>query len=424
MNEQRPPKEDEWAIFGYVVMIGIVFATYHVVITFFSPVVKDIWIYIRVAELSFWWLYSWPAHYIYGPSPDVIMENINWLLSKRGGHISYESIERLNQGYAKYWFFFPAFFFAWLGAKMFIDNRIVRHDLYETDSNGNQNASESLLRLVAKVRPELKIYVKENPADYPVDYRPYQDNRYAQRVTPWDFMRMSIPPGLDTVEGDPYRDIGPILLVDNAAGDRFNYKAAQAVLEWQLGNRTDRGKTLSKMSETELKVYRYIYKNLYKAKHVAADVFNSHAYIRTALMELYYRSNATTSDIPWLKYEDRTLWYCLQDASLDVCSAECAGPWSHWQVERPYGKPIPIPSVDLAINWFHNLSNCPQEEFVEFLREDKAFRSRPDYWEHVRNEAVAAAEKQHKEEELAKAKAEELAKAKAKAEKRGNGGVE
>tara|TARA_Y100001972_G_C7667261_1_gene337829 strand:- start:1163 stop:2437 length:1275 start_codon:yes stop_codon:yes gene_type:complete len=409
--ENERNTSDSGTFIGIVLLLALIAFTYWVFTIFYGEMLREAWRIIRIAELYVWWVISWPVHYIAGPSPETIMQNIEWLQARSGESIAPEVIQKLNEGYAAIWSKVIASIFIFLGIRVAIRSKQASINLYATDENGNQNALEPLLKMVAGVRPELKRFVKENPADFPVEYRPYQDNRYAQRVSPWDFMRMPIPPGLDTVEGDPHSDIGPILLHDKARGSRFNFKAAQAVLEWQLGERTDGKKTLSKMSPAEMKAYKEIYSKLYKAKHVAPEVFGKHAYIRSALMELYSRSTATTSEMQWLKYEDRTLWYCLQDATLEVASAECVGIWAHWHVERANNRAIPIPAVDLAIKWFYDLCELPDEELAVFLKEDEMFRSSPTYWEDVRNKAVKEAEAQKERDKANALKAKKKKKA-------------
>ena len=388
MAEQRSPQTDDSENFiAIALLLGLSFAGYWFFTNYFGDELRVVWRAIRVVETGVWWLFSWPLHLVgLSPSPAELSRQISWLIDPPGGNVTPEAVAILNKGYGNAFSKVVALYFAFKIFSVAKKSRIARRAFYDAEGN----ALEPILKLCAGVNPNLKPFLKENPCDFPVYYRPYEDNRYAQRITPWDFARMSIPPGLDTVDGDPYRDIGCIFDTEKPRGQRFSMRAAETVFQWQMGRRTQGKKTFSIMSDTEKKVYKHIVSKLFNGKKAAARIVARHAYIRTALMELYFHSSASTADMPWLKYEDRTLWYCLQDADVKVCSAECAGPWTHWQVERVNQCPIPIPAIDFATTWMANLCDIDDDELAGYLKEDEMVREDPDYWANQRTDAIKA----------------------------------
>ena len=386
-DQQNDPFDGAASIFALLIVaaLGVWF-----VANFMSEELRLAWRYWRIGELYIWLGVSYPLSTIgLGPTPAEIQEQIDFLWRPPGGNITPEAMEILSEGWGRSWAPFIAAFFVYHALSTAIRGRRPVASLYDKDGNG----LEPLIKRVAKVNEQTARFVDENPCDYPVYYRPYEDNRYAQRVSPWDFARMSIPPGLDTVPGDPHKKIGPIFDPSKPRGQRFNLQAAEAVFIWQMGTPTAGAETFSLLSPAEKKVYKYVVKRVYGGQKAANRIVNKHAFVRTALLELFSMSSATTNDIPWLKYEDRTLWYCLQDANLDVASAECAGPWIHWRCERASGRSIPIPAIEHAISWMADLCEVDDEELKQYLKEDTNLRDSPDYWDQQRDRALAQSDK-------------------------------
>lgn len=381
-EQQSDPFDGAVSVFALLIVaaLGVWF-----VINFMSDEIRLGWRYIRIAELFIWKGLSYPLHFIgFGPSPESLQEQIDFLWRPPGGNITPEAMAILNNGWGRSWAPFVAAFFLYHAVSTGLRGRRPVESLYDKNNNG----LEPLIKRVSKVNKETNRFVDENPCDYPVFYRPYDDNRYVQRVSPWDFARMHVPPGLDTVAGDPHKNIGPIFDPSKPRGQRFNLKAAETVFIWQMGKPTVGQKTRSILSPTERKVYDYVVARIYGKEKAARKVVAKHAFIRTALLELFSMSSATTNDIPWLKYEDRTLWYCLQDANLDVASAECAGPWIHWRCERASGRAIPIPAIEHAISWMADLCDVDDDELKEYLKEDNNLRDDPEYWANQRKAAI------------------------------------
>ena len=382
---------DDWMI-GVLVIGALLTFIIWALTKFFYPELTEIWRYFRIAQLHVWLLITYPLDMVgIGPSPEEIQRQISWMLKPPGGLISPEAKEVLDRGWTGIWskvFAIGTVLYAfkfWLGR--YERKRIQIYDYQGTGKNRMGNAKEPLLRLAAQSNPGVAQFVDENPADYPVSYRPYENNKYAQRITPWDFARFSIPPGLDTIDGNPHKDIGPIFDPAKPRGMRFNLKAADTVFSWQLGERSDGRNTLKKMSKAEKKVFDHVLKNLYGGKKAANRIVSKHAYIRTALLEMYFQSTANTAEMRWLKYEDRTLFFALQDANLNVTSAESAGVWAHWKVERTNQMPVPIPAIEYAVHWMANLADVGDDELAEYIKEDESVQSDPDYWANQSKEA-------------------------------------
>lgn len=389
---------DDWII-SIIVIGGLLVFLLWAISKFLYPELTELWRVYKVCQLYLWQLISYPINALgFGPSPAEIGKQIDWMRNPPGGLITPEAKALLNKGWDAIWSKVFAVLTLTYAVKFAYNkrgkNRIKLYDYEGVGKDRMGNAKEPLLRLAAQSNPEIEHYVKNNPADYPVTYRPYQNNKYAQRVSPWDFARLSIPPGLDTIEGNPHKDIGPIFDPDKPRGKRFNLKAADTVFSWQLGHRSDGVNTIKLMSPVEKKVFKHLSKNLFGGTKTVNRIVTKHAYIRTALLEMYFQSTASTADMRWLKYEDRTLFYAFQDANLNVASAECAGVWSHWKVERTNQMPVPIPAVEYAVQWMANLADIPDDELAQYIKEDEAVQSDPDYWETQRKDALEILERQ------------------------------
>lgn len=391
-NDNNVDSSDSALAFVIIIVATIVCIWF--MTSYFSDEIRVVWRHFKIGELSAWQFISHPLNFVgFGPSPAELQAQIDFLKNPPGGNITPEAVVLLNNGWGNVWAKFLALYFVYQAIRLGTRGYRVNVNLY--DKAGN--ALEPLLKIISKVNPDIQRYVTDNPADYPVYYRPYEDNRYAQRVTPWDFARFSIPPGLDTVEGNPHKDIGPIFSPEKPRGQRFNVAAAEAVFSWQMGKLTSGKTTFATMSDTEIKVYKFLKGRVFGGEKAAKVIVSKHAYIRTALMELFYHSTAIITQLQWVKYEDRTLYYCLQDVNLKVCSPECAGPWCHWIVERTNQQPIPIAVFDYSTKWMANLCDIGDEELLRYLKEDEMIREAPNYWEEQRNKAV----EEHKRQEAA-----------------------
>lgn len=82
-------------------------------------------------------------------------------------------------------------------------------------------------------------------------------------------------------------------------------------------------------------------------------IISGHAYVLPIMMSMlvYARRNGVlaTGYFAWLKYVDRTLWYCLNNAGRDVGWIEIAAIHGHWLAEKIFEQPILRPYVDKAV---------------------------------------------------------------------------
>lgn len=93
-------------------------------------------------------------------------------------------------------------------------------------------------------------------------------------------------------------------------------------------------------------------------KHISSkiviDVINKHAYVYTLMASLLQKAREDgvlpTSEFIWLKPLDRPLWYMLNSIGRQTPFTEIAGPFSHWLVEKEFGRPCLVPQVDEAVN--------------------------------------------------------------------------
>ena len=345
---------------------------------------RHLWRYIRISELYAWKVLAFPLHLVgLGLTPEQLQEQINFLLRPPGGNVTKEAVATLNRGWGQYWAPWVSLFFIYKGWGLIVRKRSTRMP----------STMEGLLKYFAKINPRIKYFVDNNPFDHPVDYRPFKDNRFAQRVKPWDFVRMSPPPLIDTESDQRYHQLGPIFDPNRPRDKRFDYELCSMVLEKQMGQRTVGKRTFSIMSDTERRVFKTLVKGIYGGKKKADRIVVNHAYIRTALLELAFNSSVEMAELQWVKYEDRTLFFCLQDCGMEVCSAESSGPWFHWQAERYTGKPIPQPAIDLAVEGFATMCDVGEAQLQEYLKEEETFRQDPDYWLNQRAESIKESEK-------------------------------
>lgn len=84
------------------------------------------------------------------------------------------------------------------------------------------------------------------------------------------------------------------------------------------------------------------------------DVLKEHFFTRTLLRRMLEETRTTgvlpTDYFGWLKMEDRTLWYTLNDLGLPESSAETHGVKSHYDMEKSSARAISAPYLKTAIN--------------------------------------------------------------------------
>ncbi|SHH48260.1 secretion/conjugation apparatus DotM-related subunit [Ferrimonas marina] len=93
---------------------------------------------------------------------------------------------------------------------------------------------------------------------------------------------------------------------------------------------------------------------------VGERVMSRHGYIRSGLMSLMDEARGSgvvaSESMRSLKALDRPLWYCMSTEGREVTFAESMGPFCQRLVEDAWGKAIPVPEVEAAIDgWKRSL---------------------------------------------------------------------
>jgi len=82
-------------------------------------------------------------------------------------------------------------------------------------------------------------------------------------------------------------------------------------------------------------------------------ILNRHAYTVTVLVAMYEAAKAIgilpSSFFLWLKLQNRTLWYTMNDVGRHVASTEAAGPRAHYLAEKAAGQPLSEPAIHYAV---------------------------------------------------------------------------
>jgi hypothetical protein len=77
---------------------------------------------------------------------------------------------------------------------------------------------------------------------------------------------------------------------------------------------------------------------------------DKHAWLETAFPAMLAISRKDRGVLPaaaflWIKFEDRPLWYILDNVGSEAVMIESAGAMAHWKAEKQIGKPIRRPAV-------------------------------------------------------------------------------
>ncbi len=96
---------------------------------------------------------------------------------------------------------------------------------------------------------------------------------------------------------------------------------------------------------------------------VTAKLCKQHAFVNTALLRALKIARQqggvlSPSQFLWLRAEDRTLWYPLNNLGREASHAEASGAMAHFRAELMANKPIPNPQMGGAV-----------EGLVEYLKE-------------------------------------------------------
>lgn len=343
MNDQNSenPAATLLVLIAGVALSGLVLTLFY---HYYGYVFEGTWKSFRIIELYIWWGLSHLLFWLsLSPSPSEIMSQIEWLQNPPGGKVSERAKELLMSQWTSYW-------------KWFLPIVVIPSSLFLLANRNTtrlvfiKNSMEGLLAFMAKVHPNLQAYVKENPQDYPLDYKAGADNRYAMRTIPFELALTSPPPGWENHPNKQCRSAPAIFNPELAKGDRFDGDLCERYLSWQVGPRFQ---GLKKMSSAEKKLF-----NLFRSeipprqRGKIKKILNAHSYTRPILMSLYYEVQSLgsfpTEKFKWLRYSDRVLWYAMTDVGEETPSPESLGAWYHWTMETKLGMPIPEPAVELG----------------------------------------------------------------------------
>jgi intracellular multiplication protein IcmP len=93
-----------------------------------------------------------------------------------------------------------------------------------------------------------------------------------------------------------------------------------------------------------------------------AKVADNHGFTTTAMMKCLQNARQqggvlAPATFVWLRAEDRTLWYPLNNLGRRSYHSEAAGAMAHFRSEKIAGRPIPTPKVKSAVEGLQNYLN-------------------------------------------------------------------
>lgn len=94
--------------------------------------------------------------------------------------------------------------------------------------------------------------------------------------------------------------------------------------------------------------------NKYANTKLVKRAVRQHAYVLTVMASMLDLARTdgvmACADFLWLKTVDRRLWFVLNSVGRQTAVPEAAGPFSHWNAEIAFGRPLKTPMVDQAVN--------------------------------------------------------------------------
>lgn len=90
----------------------------------------------------------------------------------------------------------------------------------------------------------------------------------------------------------------------------------------------------------------------YQNSKLVKAIVDNHAYVLTVMASMLVGCRQdgvqATADFLWLKPQDRSLWYMLNNIGRQTAFIEVAGPYAHWLAEKEAGHKLIMPMVETA----------------------------------------------------------------------------
>lgn len=233
---------------------------------------------------------------------------------------------------------------------------------------------ESMISIQAKTWPVVTPFIKYNPTktkSRPPGARvPSELPLFAEALYPEEWMAHN---RIRVINGVPDRDQMRRALM-NQLGQRFDgidslpehiYCLLAALALKGARKRDDCDKLMGEMAKCwtqetgfvpSAAVKSTVAKTLTNKKIVEPllDVMNKHAYVTTAMIAVLGWARLqggvlAPAQFVWLRGEDRTLWYPLNNMGRRSFHVEAAGAMAHYQAEVGAGKAIIIPRLEAAV---------------------------------------------------------------------------
>lgn len=108
--------------------------------------------------------------------------------------------------------------------------------------------------------------------------------------------------------------------------------------------------------EMDNAIPRYLIDEIYKKARVNKNILkmsSQHAFVETFLRRMLYEARSygklPPNHFSWLKFEDRALWYVLNDEMLPSASYEAMGVKSHFELELEAQMAEPFPQIEQGV---------------------------------------------------------------------------
>lgn len=113
----------------------------------------------------------------------------------------------------------------------------------------------------------------------------------------------------------------------------------------------------------------------YSDKENVKKCINSYFYVKTVLSALLEEARKdgvlAPADFLWLKYQNRSLWYMLNNIGRKSSWVECSGPWSHYLMEKLLERKVANPTIDNAVKALDEYLEYCSDEYDPLVVEEE-----------------------------------------------------